>query len=253
VCIVKHATPCGYATAGDLPSAFRNAFAGDPLAAFGGIAALNQPIDLATARAIIEIDKLMEVIVAPSFTADGLALIKERWKNVRLLEVGSLGARDPAELGLHKIVGGYLVQERDVAGFDASTAKVVSQRPPTEAEWADLKVAWLACKHVKSNAIVVARDGMMLGSGAGQQDRVNACRIAVAKASSGPGGAERIKGAVAASDAFFPFPDGPRILLDAGVTTIIHPGGSVKDQETIDLVNQFGAAMVLTGQRHFKH
>jgi phosphoribosylaminoimidazolecarboxamide formyltransferase/IMP cyclohydrolase len=113
---------------------------------------------------------------------------------------------------------------------------------------ADLRVAWLACKHVKSNAIVIAKDGMMLGSGAGQQDRVNACRIAVAKA-----GPDRAKGAVAASDAFFPFPDGPTILLDAGVTAIIHPGGSVRDRESIDLADQRGAAMVLAGERHFKH
>ena len=199
------------------------------------------------ARAITSIDKLLEVIVAPSYDADALELLRTRWKNVRLLAVGPLGSPDPAELHLHKIVGGYLVQERDVTGFDASSLKVVSSRPPTPAELEDLRVAWLACKHVKSNAIVLAKDGMMLGSGAGQQDRVNACRIAVAKA------AGRSAGAAAASDAFFPFPDGPEILLDAGVTAIIHPGGSVKDGETIELVNRRGAAMVLTGQRHFKH
>jgi phosphoribosylaminoimidazolecarboxamide formyltransferase/IMP cyclohydrolase len=124
---------------------------------------------------------------------------------------------------------------------------VVSQRQPTGEELADLKVAWLACKHVKSNAVVLARGGMMLGSGAGQQDRVNACRIAVAKAG------ERAKGSVAASDAFFPFPDGPQLLLDAGVTALIHPGGSVKDQQTLDVVNKCGASMILTGERHFRH
>ncbi len=161
------------------------------------------------------------------------------------------GGGDRDELHLHKIVGGYLVQERDLAGFDRATAKVVSKRQPTDAEWADLKLAWLACKHVKSNAIAITRDGMMLGSGAGQQDRVNACRIAVAKAAIG--GTGRLKGAVAGSDAFFPFPDGPRLLLEAGIAALIHPGGSVKDQETAEVVNQFGAAMVLTGQRHFKH
>jgi phosphoribosylaminoimidazolecarboxamide formyltransferase/IMP cyclohydrolase len=256
-CIVKHATPCGFATADDLPTAFRRAFAGDPLAAFGGIVALNRPVDLATAQVITAIDKLLEVIVAPSYEPAALDLLKTRWKNVRLLEVGPVrsyeqpGGADADELHLHKIVGGYLVQERDLAGFDRSTARVVSQRQPTEAEWADLKLAWLACKHVKSNAIVIARDGMMLGSGAGQQDRVNACRIAAAKAA--VGGAERVTGAVAASDAFFPFPDGPKLLLQAGITALIHPGGSVKDQETVEVVNQFGAAMVLTGQRHFKH
>jgi phosphoribosylaminoimidazolecarboxamide formyltransferase/IMP cyclohydrolase len=249
---VKHATPCGFATAQDLPSAFRNAFAGDPLAAFGGIVAVNQPIDRATAEAITSIDKLLEVIVAPSFEPDALELLKTRWKNVRLLEVGPVVKNgkvrtDKEEVAAHKIVGGWLVQERDLAGLNESDWKVVSQRQPTQQELSDLRVAWLACKHVKSNAIVIARNGMMLGSGAGQQDRVNACRIAIAKAGT------RSRGAVAASDAFFPFPDGPQLLLDAGVTALIHPGGSVKDQETIDLVNQRGAAMILTGQRHFRH
>jgi phosphoribosylaminoimidazolecarboxamide formyltransferase / IMP cyclohydrolase len=249
-CVVKHATPCGFATAADLPAAFRKAYEGDPLAAFGGIVALNRPVDLPTAEAITSIDKLLEVIVAPSYDPAALELLKTRWKNVRLLEVGPVNTLDQAdrsELMLHKIVGGYLVQERDLAGWDPASLKVVSKRPPTEPELADLRVAWLACKHVKSNAIVIARDGMMLGSGAGQQDRVNACRIAVAKAG------ERAKGAVAASDAFFPFPDGPTILLDAGITAIIHPGGSVRDRESIDLADQRGAAMVLTGERHFKH
>jgi phosphoribosylaminoimidazolecarboxamide formyltransferase/IMP cyclohydrolase len=124
---------------------------------------------------------------------------------------------------------------------------VASDRKPTEQELADLRVAWLACKHVKSNAIAIAKGGMMLGSGAGQQDRVNACRIAIAKAG------DRAKGAVAASDAFFPFPDGPELLLNAGVTAIVQPGGSVRDAETLALVNARGAAMVLTGRRHFKH
>jgi phosphoribosylaminoimidazolecarboxamide formyltransferase/IMP cyclohydrolase len=247
VCIVKHATPCGYATADDLPAAFRNAFAGDPLAAFGGIVALNKPVDRATAEAITSIDKLLEVIVAPRYEADALDLLRTRWKNVRLLEVGPIGAFDRNELSMHKIVGGYLVQERDLTGLNESDWKVVSNRKPSDKELQDLRVAWVACKHVKSNAIVVAKDQMMLGSGAGQQDRVNACRIATQKAG------ERVKGSVAASDAFFPFPDGPQLLLDAGVTAIIHPGGSVKDQETIDLVNARGAAMIFTGQRHFKH
>jgi phosphoribosylaminoimidazolecarboxamide formyltransferase/IMP cyclohydrolase len=139
------------------------------------------------------------------------------------------------------------VQERDLDGLNESAWKVVSSRKPTDAELADLRLAWLACKHVKSNAIVLAKDRMMLGSGAGQQDRVNACRIAIAKA----GG--RAAGSVAASDAFFPFPDGPQLLLDAGVSAIIQPGGSVKDRETIELVDNRGAAMIFTGQRHFRH
>jgi phosphoribosylaminoimidazolecarboxamide formyltransferase/IMP cyclohydrolase len=237
------------ASAADLASAFANAYDSDALAAFGGIVAVNKKVDLATAQTITGIDKLLEVIVAPGYDADALDLLKTRWKNVRLLEVPGewRPLPSPREPHMHKIVGGYLVQERDLTGLNESDWKVVSKRQPTPAELADLRVAWLACKHVKSNAIVVARNGMMLGSGAGQQDRVNACRIAIAKA--GP----RAAGGVAASDAFFPFPDGPKLLLDAGVTAIIHPGGSVRDQETTALVDQMGAAMIVTGQRHFKH
>jgi phosphoribosylaminoimidazolecarboxamide formyltransferase/IMP cyclohydrolase len=246
-CIVKHATPCGYATAGDLPTAFRKAYDADPLAAFGGIVALNQPIDLATAEAITSIDKLLEVIVAPGFADDALMLLRDRWKNVRLLEVGSLGTPDPNELHMHKIVGGYLVQQRDLLGADESTWKVVSRRAPTDNEQRDLKLAWLACKHVKSNAIVIAKDVMTVGIGGGQVDRVGAARQAVEKAG------DRASGAVAASDAFFPFPDGPKLLLDAGITAIIQPGGSLRDGETIELVDQRGAAMIFAGQRHFRH
>ena len=246
-CIVKHTTPCGCAAAHDLPTAFRNAFAGDPLAAFGGIVALNRSIDLATAQSITGIDKLLEVIVAPGYSDDALQLLRDRWKNVRLLEVGSVDVFDQAELHLHKIVGGYLVQQRDLTGLNEVDWKVVSSRQPTAKELADLRFAWLVCKHVKSNAIVVAKDRMLLGAGAGQMDRPSAARLAISKAG------DRITGAVAASDAFFPFPDGPELLLNAGVTAIIHPGGSLRDKETIDLVNARGAAMVLTGQRHFKH
>jgi phosphoribosylaminoimidazolecarboxamide formyltransferase/IMP cyclohydrolase len=246
-CIVKHTTPCGAAEAEDLPTAFRRAFEGDPLAAFGGIVALNRPIDLATAQAITSIDKLLEVIVAPEFKLDALKLLRERWKNVRLLEVGPVGSFDRNELHMHKIVGGLLVQQRDLLGAEESNWKVLSDRKPTEKEIADLRFAWLVCKHVKSNAIVVAKDGMLMGAGAGQMDRPSAARLAIAKAG------ERVKGCVAASDAFFPFPDAPQLLLDAGVTAIIHPGGSLRDKETLDLINQSGAAMVLTGQRHFKH
>ena len=231
---------------------FTNAFAGDPLASFGGIVALNRSVDLATAVAITSIDKLLEVIVAPAFAADALTLLKNRWKNVRLLSVGTgvgqVSANGVEEhLHLHRITGGYLVQQRDAIALDPSDWKVVSQRQPIDKELADLKLAWLACKHVKSNAIVIASDGMMLGSGAGQQDRVNACRIAVQKAG------DRVVGSVAASDAFFPFPDGPELLLAAGVRALIHPGGSVKDQLTIASVDRAGAAMIVTGRRHFKH
>jgi phosphoribosylaminoimidazolecarboxamide formyltransferase / IMP cyclohydrolase len=246
-CIVKHTTPCGCAVADDLPAAFRRAFEGDPLAAFGGIVALNRPVDLATAQAITSIDKLLEVIVTPEFELDALKLLRERWKNVRLLEVGSIDCFDQNELHMHKIVGGLLVQQRDLLGIDESAWKIVSDRKPTDDEMRDLKFAWLVCKHVKSNAIVVARDGMLMGAGAGQMDRPSAARLAIAKAG------DRVKGCVAASDAFFPFPDAPQLLLDSGVTALIHPGGSLRDNETLDLIKRRNAAMVVTGQRHFKH
>jgi phosphoribosylaminoimidazolecarboxamide formyltransferase / IMP cyclohydrolase len=246
-CIVKHATPCGCAAAADCATAFRRAFEGDPLAAFGGIVAMNSPVDLAAAEAIVAIDKLLEVIVAPSYSPDALQLLINRWKNVRILEVGGVKSRDNSELAMHKIVGGFLVQERDLAGVDSSDWKTVSTRQPTESELADLRFAWLVCKHVKSNAIAVCKDSMLLGAGAGQMDRPSAARLAIAKAG------ERAKNSVAASDAFFPFPDGPQILLDAGVTAIVQPGGSMQDQLTIDAVNKANAAMIFTGQRHFKH
>ena len=245
--IVKHTTPCGCAVAQDLATAFGRAFEGDPLAAFGGIVALNHEVDLHAAQAMVAIDQLLEVIVAPSFEPHALALLKDRWKNVRLLATGPLGPRDDAELHMHKIAGGYLVQQRDLAGAEASAWKIVSRRQPTDRELTDLKFAWVVCKHVKSNAIVVCKDQMLLGAGAGQMDRASAAKVAIEKAGS------RAAGSVAASDAFFPFPDAPRLLLDAGVTALIQPGGSIKDRQTIDLVDAREAAMVFTGQRHFKH
>jgi phosphoribosylaminoimidazolecarboxamide formyltransferase/IMP cyclohydrolase len=251
VCVVKHATPCGFAAADDLPTAFTRAYEGDPLAAFGGIVALNKTVDLVTASTITGIDKLLEVIVAPKYDDDALKLLRDRWKNVRILEVGELPAGkakfDPAELHMHKIVGGYLVQQRDLAGWDESSMKVVSKRPPTREELIDLNVAWLACKHVKSNAITLAKGGMVVGVGGGQVDRVGAAGIAIAKAGN------RARGSVCASDAFFPFPDGPKRLLEAGITAIIHPGGSMRDGESVAVVDEHAAAMVVTGQRHFRH
>jgi phosphoribosylaminoimidazolecarboxamide formyltransferase/IMP cyclohydrolase len=251
VCVVKHATPCGFATADDLPTAFTRAYEGDPLAAFGGIVALNKTVDLQTASTITGIDKLLEVIVAPKYDDDALKLLRDRWKNVRILEVGELppgkAKFDAGELHMHKIVGGYLVQQRDLAGWDESSLKLVSKRPPTREEMIDLKVAWLACKHVKSNAITLVRGGMVVGVGGAQVDRVGAAGIAIAKAG------DRARGSVCASDAFFPFPDGPQRLLEAGITAIIHPGGSVRDAESVTVVDEHGATMVLAGQRHFRH
>lgn len=246
-CIVKHASPCGVATADTVGQAFDAAYACDPLAAFGGIVAFNKPVDLQGAEQIAMIDKLLEVIVAPSFDEPALQLLRSRWKNVRLLEVGDVGPHDPNELMMHRIVGGFLVQQRDLAGIDPARWNVVSTRQPTAVEISSLRLAWMACKHVKSNAIVIAQDRMTVGIGGGQVDRVNAARVAIHKA------ADRAKGAVAASDAFFPFPDGPQLLLEAGITAIIQPGGSLRDKESIEAVNKAGAVMILTGQRHFRH
>ena len=276
-CVVKHATPCGAATAGDLANAFLHAYACDPLAAFGGIVALNRTVDLATAQHVVAGQKFLEVIIAPDFDEPALELLRQRWKNTRLLVTGGTGTgsapgdnadangqgtadASPGGAGagaggaaisgafaLHAVLGGFLIQQRDGTGLNETDWTIATRRRPTDQELADLRVAWLVCKHVKSNAIVLAAGGSAVGIGGGQVDRVNAARVAIEKAG------ERSKQAVAASDAFFPFPDGPRLLLDAGVTALIHPGGSIRDPETIDLANQRDAAVVLTGQRHFRH
>ncbi len=256
-CIVKHATPCGMAVGSSAAEAFTKAYEGDPLAAFGGIVALSTTVDHDTARVIVAIDKLLEVIVAPNFTPEALELLKSRWKNCRLLSVGlpvagggnggGLGFPDPRELSCHRIVGGLLVQDRDLPSHDESAWTVPTKRKPTEAELDDLRFAFAVCKHVKSNAIAIAKDGMLLGAGAGQMDRMTSSRLAVEKAG------ERAAGAVAASDAFFPFPDGPELLLSAGITAIIQPGGSLRDHESVALADGHNATMVLTGRRHFRH
>ncbi|HMO25488.1 MAG TPA: bifunctional phosphoribosylaminoimidazolecarboxamide formyltransferase/IMP cyclohydrolase [Tepidisphaeraceae bacterium] len=252
-CIVKHATPCGVAIGMSVADAFEHAYASDPLAAFGGIVAVNLPIDLAAANAIVSGQKFLEVIVAPSFDDDALKLLQERWKNVRLLAVGPvLGgdgtARiDPSEIQFHKITGGMLMQQRDLSREPREKWQTVASKAPDAGQLRDLEIAWKVCKHVKSNAIVLVRDGATVGIGGGQVDRVGAAGIAISKAG------DRARGPAAASDAFFPFADGPKRLLDAGVTAIIQPGGSVRDGETIDAINTAGATMVFTGVRHFRH
>lgn len=255
-CIVKHATPCGVGTGAAAAEAFARAYDSDPVAAFGGIVAINREIDAAAAEAIVSGQKFLEVIVAPSYTADALELLRSRWKNVRLLACGAgvlpaaveqRGRDARATASIRSIDGGFLVQDLDSVGLVESEWKVVTRRAPTESELANLRFAWLACKHVKSNAIVIARDGATVGIGGGQVDRVGAARIAIEKAG------ERARGAVAASDAFFPFADGPKLLLSAGITAIIQPGGSVRDEETVSAVDAAGAAMVFTARRHFRH
>lgn len=259
-CIVKHATPCGVGTGNTVAEAVENAYTSDPVAAFGGIVAVNVPMDAGAAGVLTVGQKFLEVIVAPSFTLEAMDVLKGRWKNVRLLEVGAMFHTDAVRqshrdgsLGnavkrsVRSIAGGLLMQQNDTVGLIESEWKSVGSRTPSEAQMLDLRLAWLACKHVKSNAIVIARGASTVGIGGGQVDRVGAARIAVEKAG------HRAVGAVAASDAFFPFADGPKLLIDSGVTAIVQPGGSVRDQETIDLCNERGVALVFTGRRHFRH
>jgi phosphoribosylaminoimidazolecarboxamide formyltransferase/IMP cyclohydrolase len=244
-CIVKHATPCGAAIGENLAEAFRKAYDCDPVAAFGGIVALNRPVDAETAATIVDGNKLLEVILSPGYAPDALELLRSRWKNVRLLEVPPTSAC--GALSIRTIDGGFLVQEPDCVIEDVSAWRPAGRIAPSSGQLADLVVAWKVCKHVKSNAIVLCRDGATVGIGGGAVDRVGAARVAIAKA------LERARGAVCASDAFFPFPDGPLALIEAGVTAIAHPGGSVRDHETIELCDQRGVSVVLTGRRHFRH
>ncbi|MGF1633243.1 MAG: bifunctional phosphoribosylaminoimidazolecarboxamide formyltransferase/IMP cyclohydrolase [Phycisphaerae bacterium] len=249
-CIVKHATPCGLAVAESAGEAFLKAYDGDPLAAFGGIAAINREIDEEVAQAIVSIDKKLDVIVAAGFSNEAVEAITGRFKNIRLLSTGPITTVEQADANeymLHKICGGYLMQERDLEHAAPEDWAITTNRPPTPEEVADLAFADRAVKHVKSNAVVICRDGRLVGVGGGQVDRVTACKLAVEKAGL------KAAGAVAASDAFFPFPDGPQLLLDAGVKAIVQPGGSIKDQLTVDVCNKAEATMVFTGVRHFRH
>jgi phosphoribosylaminoimidazolecarboxamide formyltransferase/IMP cyclohydrolase len=252
--IVKHANPCGVAEGPDLVSAYQKALACDSTSAFGGIIAMNQTLDAATARAITGI--FTEVIIAPDATEEAIAIIAGR-KNLRLLLAGSLP--DPRARGLtaKTVAGGLLVQSRDNAVVDDMTFKVVTKRAPTEAEMRDLKFAFRVAKHVKSNTIVYARDLATVGVGAGQMSRVDSARIAARKAEDA---AKELKlatpltrGSVVASDAFFPFADGMLACIEAGATAVVQPGGSMRDDEVIKAADEHGIAMVLTGIRHFRH
>ena len=253
VCIVKHNNPCGAAVAGDPAAAFELAYQGDPVSAFGGIVGLNCPVDMATAQKMCQPGRFLEAILAPSFEPDALELLttKPSWKNsVRLIDLGKpIGPADPPPSGLdlRRIEGGLLAQSWDQVEPDPDSGQLATHRAPTASEARDLAFAWRVCSMVKSNAIVVARGGQLLGVGAGQMSRLESVRIAVAKAG------DRARGAVLASDAFFPFRDGPDAAATAGITAIIQPGGSKRDDETIASCNEHGIAMLLTGRRHFRH
>jgi phosphoribosylaminoimidazolecarboxamide formyltransferase/IMP cyclohydrolase len=251
-CVVKHNNPCGAAEARTIAQALEQAWEGDPVSAFGSVLAFTRELDAACAEYLVSGNRFVEAIVAPSFAEDAFELLttKPKWgKNVRLLECGGFSAasRDPRDVELKKLVGGFLLQDRDLAAVDAAQCKPVTKRAPTAPELEGLLFANRIAKHVKSNAIVLASGTRVLGVGAGQMSRVDSVRLAVAKA--GP----RSKGSVLGSDAFFPFPDGVIAALDAGATAILQPGGSVRDAEVIAACDARGAAMVFTGTRHFRH
>ncbi|WP_210357459.1 bifunctional phosphoribosylaminoimidazolecarboxamide formyltransferase/IMP cyclohydrolase [Sphingomonas beigongshangi] len=250
--IVKHANPCGVATAASLEQAYAEAFACDTVSAFGGIIAVNRPLDAATARAITGI--FTEVVVAPDADEEALALFAAK-KNLRLLLTGDLPDARRAGLFAKSIAGGWLVQDRD-AGVPGEL-KVVTRRQPTARELADCRFAWTVAKHVKSNAIVYAKDGATAGIGAGQMNRLESARIAAWKAKDAADKAgwsePRTIGSAVASDAFFPFADGLMAAVEAGATAVIQPGGSIRDDEVIAAADAAGLAMVFTGMRHFRH
>lgn len=248
-CVIKHNNPCGAAIGETLTDAFQKAYEGDPLSAFGGILAFNRDLDEATATLITEPNRFVEAIIAPGYSETALKLLTTRpkWgKNVRILKTGPL-AGPPSGMDYRRIDGGLLVQARDAGDDDFASAKVVTKRTPTDAEREDLRFGWLVCKHVKSNAIVLAKDRAAVGVGAGQMSRVDSTEIAVRKAG------ERSRGSVLASDAFFPFRDNVDAAAKAGVAAIVQPGGSVRDAESIAACDEYGIAMIFTGVRHFRH
>jgi phosphoribosylaminoimidazolecarboxamide formyltransferase/IMP cyclohydrolase len=259
--IVKHTDPCGVGIGASLREAYEKAYFGDPVSALGCVAALNRPLDADTARAIAEVRArheggpvpyFIEVLVAPDFEPEALALLQRKadWADrTRLLKTGPLdrAAVDAKAQDMRRVTGGLLVQDRDLLGFDEGKLTLVTEKAPTEEQMADLRFAWLCCKHVRSNAITIARGGMLVGVGAGQMSRIDATLCAVRKAG------ERARGGVLASDAFFPFPDSVEIAAEAGVAAIIQPGGSKADAAIVQAADRLGIAMVTTGTRHFRH
>ena len=237
-----------------LADAYRRAYDCDRTSAFGGIVALNAPVDAETAKAITEI--FTEVVIAPAFHTDARDIFAEK-KNVRLLKAPGLANMAAPGLEMRPVTGGFLVQDRDTGALDAADIRIVTKIAPTEAQMADLLFAWIVAKHVKSNAIVYAKDGATVGVGAGQMSRVDSTRIAARKAedmAEALGLPESpVKGSVVASDAFFPFADGLLTAAAAGAVAVIQPGGSMRDDEVIAAADEAGIAMVFTGMRHFKH
>jgi phosphoribosylaminoimidazolecarboxamide formyltransferase/IMP cyclohydrolase len=246
--IVKHANPCGVAEARDLLGAYNLAYATDPTSAFGGIIAFNRELDEQTATEIIN-RQFVEVIIAPTISEDAKKALATK-ANIRVLECGDWHNSNPASLDFKKVAGGLLVQNKDLGHINASDVKVVTKRQPTEQELADLLFAWRVAKFVKSNAIVYCQNGQTIGVGAGQMSRVYSAKIAGIKASDG---GLTVKGSAMSSDAFFPFRDGIDAAAEAGITAVIQPGGSMRDNEVIAAADEHNIAMVFTGMRHFRH
>jgi phosphoribosylaminoimidazolecarboxamide formyltransferase/IMP cyclohydrolase len=254
--VIKHNNPCGAAVAPTLEEAFRKAYEGDPLSAYGGVLGFNREVDEATARQITEPNRFVECIIAPGYSEAAIHLLTTRptWKkSVRLLLTGSLSSEiqnaksETRNLDYRRVDGGLLVQTRDIGSNDFADLKIVTKRQPTAAEMHDLRFAWLVCKHVKSNGIVLVKDRMVVGVGAGQMSRVDSVHLAIRKAG------DRSRGSVLASDAFFPFRDSIDEAAKAGVMAIIQPGGSMRDSDSIQACDEHGLAMVFTGIRHFRH
>jgi phosphoribosylaminoimidazolecarboxamide formyltransferase/IMP cyclohydrolase len=239
--IIKHTNPCGLALADAPADAYRRAYECDSVSAYGGVVALNRPLDAATADQMRSV--FLELVMAPKVCPDAAQVLESKSK-LRVLEAP---ARGDAALDVRSLGGGFLVQTADDVGFDRASCRVVTQREPDAREWQQLELAWVAAKHVKSNAIVLARDDATVGIGAGQTSRVESVRIAIARAGA------RAAGSVMGSDAFFPFADGIATAAEAGVTAVIQPGGSIRDEEVVPAADAAGMAMVFTGSRHFRH
>jgi phosphoribosylaminoimidazolecarboxamide formyltransferase/IMP cyclohydrolase len=248
--VLKHNNPCGAGIGASLVQAFERAYGGDPVSAFGSILGFNRPVDLDVAEELCQPDRFVEAIIAPDFTADAFEALTSRpkWKaNVRLLKCESLNGLRPRSCDYRRVSGGLLLQDLDEGHEAESEWETVTERDPTEAELNDLRFAWIVCRHVKSNAIVFANQGMVVGVGARQMSRVDSVMIAVHKAG------ERATGAALASDAFFPFRDGLNLAAESGISAVIQPGGSRNDAEVIAACNEHNIAMLFTGRRHFKH
>jgi phosphoribosylaminoimidazolecarboxamide formyltransferase/IMP cyclohydrolase len=247
--VVKHNNPCGAATANSLSEAVRRAWDGDSLSAFGSVLGFNVPVDAAAAEFLAEPERFVEAIVAPGFTPEAIEILttKPKWKaNVRLMTVGQI-LPGRGDFELRQISGGMLCQTADDLPDDGAQWKVVTDARPTDAQRADLSFAWIICRHVKSNAIVLVKDRALVGVGAGQMSRVDAVELAIRKAS------QRASGAVLASDAFFPFEDSIHRAAEAGVVAVVQPGGSRRDDAVVAACNRYRLPMIFTGQRHFRH